>query len=87
MLMCMLVTAPMMISFANLEALDGQAGYFINRFSLGNLGGSMTQCSNVAYTEQGARFNLLCNSGVINVNAIDNKTGKGLFQAGIINKG
>jgi len=51
------------------------------------MGGSSTYCANVLYTEADARFNLLCNTGVINVDAIDDKTGSKLFQVGIVNKG
>ena len=86
MFMCMLVTIPMMLQFANFEALFGQAGYSINKFSLGNMGGSMTLCIQVPYTEPNSRLNIHCNTGVINLDSIDAKSGKKLLQTGIINK-
>ena len=71
MLVCMFVTTPMMIQFANFEALAGQKGYAINQFALGNLGGSMTYCTTVPYTDIGAKINLQCNTGSLNVDTID----------------
>ena len=46
----------------------------------------MTHCSTIPYMERGSKFNLQCNTGVLNVDAIDQKTETELFQVGIINK-
>ena len=58
MLLCMLVTTPLMIKYGSFDSLQGQIGYQINRFSLGNLGGSMTHCSQFYYTEPDSTINL-----------------------------
>ena len=87
MLLCMLVTTPLMIKFANFDALNGQLAYAVNMFSLGNMGGATAQCSHALYKETDARLNLVCPTGVLNTAAVDEKSGIPLFQAGLINAG
>jgi len=46
----------------------------------------MTKCVHVLFTETNSRINIQCNTGVINLDSIDAKSGNTLFQTGIINK-
>ena len=39
---CTMVMIPLLWHFSTFDALSGQFGYFVNRFSLGNMGGSHT---------------------------------------------
>lgn len=85
MVVCMFVTTPLMFQFANFDSLKGQQGYFINKFSLGNLGGSSTLCTQVDFMESDAHFSLKCNEGLLDLDAIDSKSGYPLYEAGVIN--
>ena len=88
MLFCLIVTIPLMSLFAKCSALEGQPGYMTNRFSLGNMGGSRTHCTQVLYASKpDAKLNLQCGTGsVFNLDSLDDKTGTDLFEVGIINQ-
>ena len=45
----------------------------------------MTHCAQIPYTEPDARLFLQCNTGMLNIDAIDRQTESRLFDIGIIN--
>ena len=81
----MLVTVPLMSNYLKYSALAGQKGFIFNQFSLGNMGGSATHCAHIPYMERHAKFVLQCNTGMLNIDAIDKQTESELFDVGIIN--
>ena len=85
MIFCTVLVLPIIFNFSQFSALEGQFGYFVNKFSLGNLGGAHTQCVQVPYMSQQAHFALNCQSGIIDLDSLDHRTGSKLFQIGIIN--
>ena len=75
---------PLMWFYSENTSLQQYPGFMISKFSLGNLGGASVQCFHAMYTSKGSRFDIMCPSGLIELNALGSDNGKPVFDAGII---
>ena len=50
MLMVSCLAVPLMLYFASFEGTRGQVGYYFSQFSMGNLGGASTYCTQTHYS-------------------------------------
>lgn len=79
-----LFAAPLFYIYADHGDLKfDESSYMVNQYSLGNLGGSEAICK-VNSIGANVPMSLSCTTGVIDFDTISDKTGKRVFDAGII---
>lgn len=78
------VTIPVLMIYASYSGLTDTSMAVINQFSLGNMGGSGTACSQAPLDIDNATLMLTCPTGEINTAAVT-ETGLFALTAGIIN--
>jgi len=66
-----LLSIPLMFKFASFSGLQGSASYSLSQYSLGNLGGSNTQCSHSPFITSLSKVEFSCSTGTLDTSAID----------------
>jgi hypothetical protein len=85
-LLLTVLAIPALTIYSDYSNFESHPNYWLNKYSLGNMGGASTQCSLIPIGVPGGRVDMSCPSGTIDLYAIDSSTGQTLFDIGIINK-
>ena len=85
MLLIMFVTIPLSLIYASYSDLEEQPGYYFNRHSLGNMGGSDAICAKNSILDNRI-ITLSCSSGLISLDAVTKIDKEPIFDVGIIPK-
>ena len=85
-MMCLisLFSIPLMMVYSSADALQQTTGYWLSKYSIGNLGGSQVECYQAMYTTLGSRIDIQCPAGLIDLKSVAASNGKEVFDAGII---
>ena len=79
------VSVPLMLTFAKFDALEDYPGFSMNKYTLGNIGGSDVFCAQNAFDDALTAFIVECPSEtLITTTAIAQNTGNAILDFGII---
>ena len=82
--MLMLLSVPLMLVYAShSDLLYDENEYSLNKFSLGNMGGSEAICT-VQSLSESTPINLICTTGIISIDTISHNSGLPIFDVGLI---
>ena len=70
------IAIPLMMFFARFDGTKGQVGYATSQYSLGNMGGSSTFCTQFPFMQP---LILECSSGVLSTAKTSELTGEPIF--------
>ena len=82
----LIIIVPLMLMFASYDDLKLLPGYSFNQYSLGNMGGTDAFCGISTFHDDGMAIPIQCTTGIIDIDAVGEETGKPIFDAGIIPK-
>lgn len=80
------VTLPLLFMNASYDDLAQLPNYSFNQYTLGNYGGADAFCSQSTFKSDEMAIPIKCTSGVLSLDAVSEKTGKKIFDVGIIPK-
>lgn len=77
-------TLPLIGIYASYDDLAQLPGYSFNQYTLGNFGGADAFCSQSTFKSAEMAIPVKCNSGVLSLDVVSEKTGDKIFDVGII---